>query len=157
MNYVARNTRGPVNQGLLHSTGVNGVYGRSASFERVVEGLAALISLHRERDTEILRFPPVINRAHIERAGYLHSFPNLLGAVCCLHGDEAQIRGAVDRPAKDGGWTSALTATDLVLTPAACYHVYPLVAARGRVPEQGLIFDVACDCRSEEHTSELQS
>src|ERR1041384_2290467 len=146
MNYVARDTRRPVNQALLHPTGVNGVYGRSASFERVVEGLAALISLHRERDTEILRFPPVINRAHIEKAGYLHSFPNLLGGVCCLHGDEAEIRGAVDRPAKDGGWTSALTATDLVLTPAACYHVYPIVAGRGRVSAGGLVFAVGWGC-----------
>ncbi len=77
----------------------------------------------------MLRFPPVINRAHIEKAGYLHSFPNLLGAVSCLSGDEMEIRAAVDRPAKDGGWTAALRATDLVLTPAACYHIYPLVAA----------------------------
>jgi len=155
MNYVARDTLVPVNRALLHSTGVNGVYGRSAAFEQVVDGLAALISRHREGDAEILRFPPVINREHIEKAGYLHSFPNLLGAVCCLHGDEAQIRGAVDRPAKDGGWTSALTATDLVLTPAACYHVYPLAAARGRVPAEGLIFDVACDCFRHEPSQDV--
>jgi seryl-tRNA synthetase len=136
----------PITQALFRSTGVNGVYGRSAIFEQVIEGLAALISRRREANTEILRFPPVINRTHIEKAGYLHSFPHLLGAVACLDGSEAEIRAAIDRPAKDGGWTSALKATDLVLTPAACYHVYPLVAARGRVPHEGLCFDVACDC-----------
>ncbi len=146
MNFMVRTPVESVTQALFHSTGVNGVYGRTHLFELVIDGLSSLISRHRERNTEILRFPPVINRAHIEKAGYLHSFPNLLGAISCLHGNEAEIRAAVDRPGKDGGWTSALKATDLVLTPAACYHVYPLVATRGRLPASGLIFDVACDC-----------
>jgi seryl-tRNA synthetase len=157
---VVRDPLEPVTQTLLRSTGVNGVNGRTALFECVVDGLSGLISRHRERNTEVLRFPPVINRAHIEKAGYLHSFPHLLGAVSCLDGDEAEIRAAVDRPSKDGGWTSALTATDLVLTPAACYHVYPLVATRGRVPASGLMFDVACDCFRHEpsqHVDRLQS
>jgi seryl-tRNA synthetase len=146
MNYLMRDPLEPITQALFRSTGVNGVYGRSAIFEQVIDGLSALISRWREADTEVLRFPPVINRTHIEKAGYLHSFPHLLGAVSCLDGSEAEIRAAIDRPAKDGGWTSALKATDLVLTPAACYHVYPLAAARGRVPNGGLGFDVACDC-----------
>jgi seryl-tRNA synthetase len=146
MNYVFRDPLEAVTQALFHPTGVNGVYGRSGAFEQVVEGLSALISRRREQGVEILRSPPVINRAHVEKAGYLHSFPNLLGTVACLAGDEAEIRAAVDRPEKDGGWTAALKATDLVLTPAACYHVYPLVAARGQVPAGGLMFDVACDC-----------
>ena len=33
-----------------------------------------------------------------------------------------------------------------MLSPAACYPVYPLVASRGAVPAKGLTFDVACDC-----------
>jgi len=32
------------------------------------------------------------------------------------------------------------------LSPAACYPVYPMVAARGRLPSGGLLFDVAADC-----------
>jgi seryl-tRNA synthetase len=146
VNYIVRGPFESTTQTLFRSTGVNGVYGRTALFEKVVDGLSSLITDHRERNTEVLRFPPVINRAHIEKAGYLHSFPNLLGAVSCLCGDETEIRTAVDRPAKDGGWTAALKATDLVLTPAACYHIYPLVAGRGRIPANGLLFDVACDC-----------
>jgi seryl-tRNA synthetase len=146
VNYIVRDPFDSTTKNLFRSTGVNGVYGRTALFEKVVDGLAGLITGHRERNTEVLRFPPVINRAHIEKAGYLHSFPNLLGAVSCLCGDEAEIRAAVDRPSKDGGWTAALKATDLVLTPAACYHIYPLVATRGRIPATGLLFDVACDC-----------
>jgi len=160
MNYVVRDPFGSVAQPLFRSTGVNGIYGRTALFERVVDGLSGLISRYRAHNAEVLRFPPVINRAHIEKAGYLHSFPHLLGAVSCLHGDEAEIRAAVDRPSNEGGWTAALKATDLVLTPAACYHVYPLVAARGRVPAGGVVFDVACDCFRHEpsqHVDRLQS
>jgi seryl-tRNA synthetase len=33
-----------------------------------------------------------------------------------------------------------------VLSPAACYPVYPLAASRGDLPADGLLFDVACDC-----------
>jgi hypothetical protein len=40
-------------------------------------------------------------------------------------------------------WTGALHASDLVLTPAACYPLYPLTAARGAIPAAGHKFDVA--------------
>ncbi len=155
MNYVSRNPIETTIDKLFCQTGVNGVYGRTAVFEQIIEGLSALISRHRQRDAEVLRFPPVINRKHIERGGYLHSFPNLLGAVSCLEGDESEIRAAVDRPSEEGGWTSALAATDLVLTPAACYHVYPLVAKRGAVARDGLLFDVMCDCFRHEPSLEV--
>jgi len=54
--------------------------------------------------------PPVIARDTVERAGYPTSFPHLLGTV------HAAVSGG--EPA----------ATDLVLTPAACHHVYPMLA-----------------------------
>ena len=57
----------------------------------MVERLAALITRHREPDTEVMRFPPVMNRAQLEKSGYLKSFPNLLGCVCGLHGTEREI------------------------------------------------------------------
>lgn len=133
-------------QTLFRPSGVDGLHARTDRFERVVEGLQTLITRHRETGVEVLRFPPVMSRRNLEKSGYLHSFPNLLGAVCCLHGDEAEILAAMDRPAERGGWVSALGATDLVLSPAACYPVYPLAAERGTVPANGLTFDVACDC-----------
>ena len=46
---------------------------------------------------EVYRFPPVVSRKLIEKSGYLKSFPNLLGCVCALNGDEAHIEGAVER------------------------------------------------------------
>ena len=140
---------------LFRPSGVEGLHARTALFERVVEGLQNLITRHRETGVEVLRFPPVMSRRHLEKSGYLHSFPHLLGAVCCLHGDEARIRAAVDRPAKDGGWVASLSATDLVLAPAACYPVYPLAAERGALPKIGATFDVACDCFRHEPSRNL--
>ena len=93
-----------------------------------------------------MRFPPVMSRGQLERSGYLKSFPNLLGCVCGLHGTEREIDVAVSRFDAGGDWTAALSPADLVLSPAACYPVYPIAASRGPVPEGGLLFDVAADC-----------
>jgi seryl-tRNA synthetase len=140
---------------LFCATGIDGVYGRTARYEQVVEGLTGLISRHREPDTEVLRFPPVMNRRHLEKSGYLKSFPHLLGCVSCLSGTEREIRAVVDKFDAGLDWTPALSPADVVLSPAACYPVYPLVAGRGRVPAEGLLFDVACDCFRREPSKAL--
>jgi seryl-tRNA synthetase len=133
-------------EALLLPSGIDGVYARTAVFEQVVNGVTTLISRYREPDTEVLRFPPVMSRRQVEKSGYLKSFPHFLGCVSCLGGSEAEIRSAVERSESGEDWTPALAAADLVLSPAACYPIYPLVASRGHVPAGGLLFDVACDC-----------
>jgi seryl-tRNA synthetase len=140
---------------LFHPTGVDGVYGRSGAYEAVVEGLGALINRARDPRAEIVRFPPVVSRTLIEKSGYLKSFPHLLGCVCALGGGDAAIGAAVDRFEVGGTWTDGLAASDLVLSPAACYPVYPLAARRGAVPHGGLIFDVASDCFRREPSRDL--
>ncbi|WFU38820.1 amino acid--[acyl-carrier-protein] ligase [Bradyrhizobium sp. CB82] len=145
---------------LFHEMGSPGVYGRTALYEDVVERLAVLISRYREADTEVMRFPPVMNRAQLEKSGYLKSFPNLLGCVCGLHGTESEIHAAVSRFDAGGDWTTSLSPADLVLSPAACYPVYPIAASRGPVPAGGWRFDVAADCFRREpshHLDRLQS
>jgi seryl-tRNA synthetase len=135
-----------IEDGLCQTMGADGVYARGETYERVIEALTRLLSLHRPPASEMLRFPPVMSRLQLEKSGYLMSFPNLLGCVSCLHGEEREIRGAVQSFQDGGSWTEALGAADLVLTPAACYPVYPIAAARGPVPASGLFFDVGCDC-----------
>ncbi|MBI5132979.1 MAG: amino acid--[acyl-carrier-protein] ligase [Rhodopseudomonas palustris] len=145
---------------LFHRMGADGVYARTALYEGVVEKLAALISRHRETGTEVMRFPPVMSRAQLEKSGYLKSFPNLLGCVCGLHGTEQEINSAVSRFDAGGDWTTSLSPADLVLSPAACYPVYPIAASRGPLPAGGLRFDVAADCFRREpskHLDRLQS
>jgi seryl-tRNA synthetase len=140
---------------LLQPTSADGVYARTALFEQVIESLSALITRYREPNTEILRFPPVMSRGQLQRSGYLHSFPHLLGCVSCLHGEESDIRDLVEGREPDRDWIAGLSATDLVLTPAACYPLYPLVAARGQVPAKGLLFDVASYCFRRERSFEI--
>ena len=101
----------------------------------------------------MLRFPPVMSRRDLEKNGYLKSFPNLLGCVCALHGSEADIRAAAERA--EGNWTQALSSADLVLTPAACYPLYPIAAQRGPVPRGGDYFDVAADCFRHEPSQDI--
>jgi seryl-tRNA synthetase len=125
--------------------GVDGVYARSALYVRVCESLEAYITSLREPGTELMRFPPVMSRWQLEKSGYLKSFPNLLGCVCALHGTEPVIRAAADRLERGEDWTEALSASDLVLSPAACYPVYPIAAARGALPPGGWQFDIEAD------------
>lgn len=131
---------------LFHPLGVDGIYARTGLYEGMIERLSAWISGQRDPRAEVLRFPPVMSRSQLEKSGYLKSFPNLLGCVCALYGTEAQIRTAAEQHEEGGDWTQSLSASDLVLSPAACYPVYPLAAARGAVPGGGLLFDVAADC-----------
>jgi seryl-tRNA synthetase len=136
----------PIGTALFQPMGVVGVYARTALYESVIESLMSFFSRQRDAQAEILRFPPVMSRAQVEKSGYLKSFPNLLGCVCALHGTESTIRSAAERYETGGDWTQSLAASDLVLSPAACYPVYPLVASRGAVPRSGLLFDVAAEC-----------
>ena len=140
---------------LFRPMGADGVYARTALYEGMVEALTALITRYRDPRAEVMRFPPVMSRAILERSGYLKSFPNLLGCVSCLHGSEREIRDVVAGFEAGGEWTTSLGAADLVLTPAACYSIYPIVAGRGPVAAGGLMFDVACDCFRREPSKDI--
>jgi seryl-tRNA synthetase len=155
MNYVTYNPVESIANALFRPIGVGGVYARTGLFEQIIDGLTVLISSYRPPDAEIFKFPPVTSRAQVEKSGYLKSFPHLLGCVSCLHGTEPEIRAVVDSARTGKDWARSLGATDLVLAPAACYPVYPMVAARGVVPAGGLRFDVTCDCFRHESSHEL--
>jgi seryl-tRNA synthetase len=130
---------------LFHSMGVDGIYARTELYAGLIERLEGYITRLRHPHAEIMRFQPVMSRKQLEKSGYLKSFPNLLGCVCALHGSEASIREAVDRHDKGGDWTTSLSSSDLVLSPAACYPVYPIVATRGKLPVGGVQFDIEAD------------
>src|SRR6201995_2080382 len=131
---------------LFHKMGADGVYARTALYEDVVARMTWLITRHREPGTEVMRFPPVMSRAQLEKSGYLKSFPNLLGCVWGLHGSARDINPAVSRFEAGGDWTSSLSPADLVLSPAACYPGYPIAASRGQLPAGGLPGDVPAEC-----------
>jgi seryl-tRNA synthetase len=142
-------------QPLFRPMGADGVFARTGRYEAVIDGLQRLLTRHRPNEAEVLRFPPVMSRSQLETSGYLNSFPQLLGCVCCLQGEEKDIASAVDRAKKGGDWTSEATSADLVLIPAACYPVYPIAASRGAAPAAGYIFDVAADCFRHEPSQQI--
>jgi seryl-tRNA synthetase len=140
---------------MYHQTGVQGVYIRTQLFERIIEGLNHLITAHREPDTEVLRFPPVMSLKTLQTSGYVKNFPQLLGGVCCMPTGKPDDPHASAAPGQETDWVDTAQVSDLVLTPAACYPVYPMAAARGPVPAQGLKFDVASDCFRREPSDKL--
>ena len=140
---------------LFAPMGSDGVYGRTRLYEDVLQRLTDFVTRERDPRAEVLRFPPVMSRAQLEKSGYLKSFPNLLGCVCSLHGTEREILSAALQHENGGDWTGSLAASDLVLSPAACYPAYPIVAARGPLPAGGVILDVAADCFRQEPSRSL--
>jgi seryl-tRNA synthetase len=128
--------------GLLVDSGVSGLYGRGAEFERVRWAFDALVSEAAAADgPERLAFPPLLPREQLERIGYLKSFPHLAGSVFAFEGDEEQAAEQEERASRHEDWSEHQEMTDLVLTPAACYPVYPAVAARGKLAPGGITVD----------------
>jgi seryl-tRNA synthetase len=133
--------------GLLISSGVDGVFLRSIRFESVLEAVAALAGRVGAADgPEVLCFPPAMPQAALVRSGYLKSFPQLLGTIHCFCGDEAGHRQLLRCVEANEPWTDQQEPSDLLLTPAACYPLYPTVARRGRLPENGGLYDIRSWC-----------
>src|ERR1700749_1371413 len=97
---------------LFHKMGTDGVYARTALYEDMVERLAAPITRHREPDTEVMRFPPVMNRRQLDKSRFLKSFPNRLGCVCGLPGTDREIPPAVSRFDAGADWSTSLSPAD---------------------------------------------
>ena len=128
--------------GLLIDSGVAGVFGRGEDFERVRHGFDARIGAEAAADEpEHLVFPPLLPRHQLERIGYLKNFPHLAGTIFAFDGDEGQAVEQERRASEHGDWSEFQGMTDLVLTPAACYPVYPAIAARGKLAAGGVTVD----------------
>ena len=130
---------------LLVASGVDGLYGRSETFERIVGGIDNLVtSLAKGDAPEVWRFPPVLPRTTLETTGYMKGFPQLAGIVHSFNGKDADHRKLLEELAEGKDWSHGMARTDVVLTPAACYPVYGV--ASGTLPGAGRIFDVFGYC-----------
>ena len=136
-----------VEHGLLLATGVPGVYGRSGTFEDVLLAFDGLITRETKADgAEVVRFPPVLPRDHLETTGYMSSFPHLAGSVFSFSGGAAEALELGNRAARHEDWSEFQSATEVTLIPAACYPVYPWVSAAGALPKTGRLIDICCYC-----------
>jgi seryl-tRNA synthetase len=109
-------------------TAAAGVFLGPPAYERLVTTLRSAVDGMADAGTEApLAVPPVIAREVVERAGYVRSFPQLLGTVHSFGGSRREwLR--LSRLVQGGDWHQRQEVTDLVLLPAACYHAYPLLA-----------------------------
>ena len=131
-----------VQDGLLVPSSVAGIYGRGAAFERIRVALAALVTRAAAAEApEEVAFPPLIPRRDLETVGYLKTFPHLAGSVFSFEGDEAAAREQSELASRHEDWSEHQTITDVVLTPAACYPVYPAIAKRGKLAQEGVMVD----------------
>jgi seryl-tRNA synthetase len=132
---------GLVKHGHIVPVGVDGAFGRGPVFESILEGFNALVSRVAAADqAQTLTFPPVINREILERVHYLDNFPHLCGAVHSFFGSELESRKLAQAASSGEDWGGALKMTRVVLSPAACYPLYPTLS--GSLPAQGRLFSM---------------
>ncbi|WP_080494808.1 amino acid--[acyl-carrier-protein] ligase [Burkholderia ubonensis] len=144
-----------INAGLLISTGVEGLYGRNATFEDVVDKLSELIGRWGTgKDVEVLRFPPAMNRQILEQSGYWKHFPDQIGSVFCFSGDELRHQRLLKCLDNQEDWTEDVKPTKIAVTPVACYPVYPVMAQRGPLPAGGRLVDIFSYCCRHEPSDE---
>jgi len=130
--------------GVLTRSGVKGVYGMGTAFVAAFESVDRFVTESGRGDQpEVYRFPAVFSLEYLIRSEFLRSFPNLAGSIHGFDGGDAE-HAALLRDADGLDWAAQLTATDLVLLPAACYPIYPMVS--GELPEGGRLFDVLGTC-----------
>ena len=134
-----------VEAGVLVRSPVKGLYGKGRAFVSAFDGLDRFVTAAGAADRpEVFRFPPVIPREHFMKTDYVRSFPDLIGSIHSFDGGDADHADLL-RQVEDGAdWSQALSTTDLVLLPAACYPLYPMVT--GALPEGGRTFDVLGNC-----------
>lgn len=91
----------------------------------------AFVGLAARWGSEELRFPPHIAARHLERVDWFHSFPHLATFPVTLEREPENLAAFARRDRGDG--CVRLTRTEAVksvLSPAACYHVYPALEDR---------------------------
>jgi seryl-tRNA synthetase len=132
-----------IRHGHFLPSGEMGIYGRGMVFEEVRNRFDELVTRAGAEDKpERPRFPPVIPRRTLEKAGYLKSFPQLCGVIYSFAGKDAAALDLAERAGRGDDWGMHLSMTDVVMVPAACYPAYPAMALRGPLPKGGVTLDL---------------
>jgi seryl-tRNA synthetase len=142
-----------VDHGWLTQWNAPGVAGFTGQWEAVIDGIQALITASESVPAiDTLNFPPVIARSVIDTTEYADSFPHLLATVKTL--DEADAAQYLHETAEGTPEDQLREVSDVVIVPATCYSLYPLVADGGAVPA-GKTYSVMGSCFRAEASTEL--
>lgn len=130
---------------LLFKSNVNGIVGRSPQIVELAQALHALVDRESQKDNaQKVAFPPVIPRELLRKVGYMDNFPQLCGSIHSFVGDDHDHLALQDAVKNGDEWTPHLSQTDVTLTPASCYPLYPTLS--GKLPEGGVLYDLNCYC-----------
>jgi len=134
-----------IDRRLLIPSGVDGIYGRGHWFETVCERMDAYVTRVGAPDgAEYMRFPPVVTRKNYETSEHLDSFPDLVGVVHGFRGTDKDHKALLAKWKAGEDWSAEMKHTEVVLTPAACYPIYPTL--KGKLPPEGARVDVQSYC-----------
>lgn len=137
--------RALLDSGVLVSSGVDGVYGRSGDFEAVATAVGVKArAAGADKPSMSMRFPPVMPWQIFRANGYLESFPDQMGSLHAFRGGEAEHAELVHRAEVDEDRGDLLVTTDLVMCPAVCHPLYPTQS--GPLPEEGRLAEVLGWC-----------
>lgn len=143
-----------IDNGWLTKWNAPGVAGFTGQWEMVLEGFQRMISATESVPAvDTLNFPPVIARSVIDTTEYADSFPHLLGTIKTL--DESDAAQYLHEVAQGTPEDQLREVSDVVLVPATCYSLYPLVAERGEKIPGGTIYSVMGNCFRAEASTEL--
>lgn len=132
-------------EGLLLDTGMPGVFGRGPVFEALIRRLERMFDGPcGEQGAQRVFFPPLTPRETLQRTGFVANFPHLCGSVHAFGGDDEAHQRLLARVAAGADWGDCLEQTEAVLTPAACYPLYP--TQTGTLPAAGRLFDLTAYC-----------
>ncbi len=91
-----------------------------------------------------LEFPPLLPQVTFDTTGYLRSFPNLAGSVFSFAGGDHEYADLLRRLDDGEPYSEALDQSDVALSPACCYPVYP--SLRGMLQPEGIIIEIRGYC-----------
>ncbi len=127
--------------GLLIPSGVKGLYGHSGVFEGVIERFEQAVTRRAvSYKAEVMRFPAIMSRQTYLKTSHIENFPDLMGSVQSFMGNERDHARLLQKRHQGDDWTRDLEPTEVMMTPAACYPLYP--TATGTLPEGGRIVDL---------------
>ncbi|NVJ51856.1 MAG: amino acid--[acyl-carrier-protein] ligase [Gammaproteobacteria bacterium] len=128
--------------GLLLSSGVEGVYGLSGTFEGIIEAFERYVTRSgAELAPEVMRFPPILNRKTYLSTDHIETMPDLMGSIHTFKGTQMEHLDMINKKEQGEDWTNNLAPADVMMVPAACYPLYP--TARDTIlPEEGRLVDL---------------
>lgn len=126
-------------------SGSEGIYGRSAEFEAVVDGIGKALVAMEEPGGKVRRmnFPPLEPKANYLKTDYLASFPQLTGGVDTFMGNDKDHKALLKIYEEGGDWADHLVPSGLMMVPATCHNVYPHYS--GQLEENARI-EARCWC-----------